>query len=361
MERLVEPLAPRTEEAEGPAPRQEASQPWASADSDTLNPVQQAIIEVVRRRRALVGLPLLCAALGAGFALILPKQYEGVTIFTPSQQITPSLPSNLQAIASQFGINAQSNGYSVYFFAQVLGSREALKHVVSDTLSINGRRLAVLDLLDASGDSPEDRLEDGIKSLPDYVTIRTDDQSNLVTLRVLAPSPETAEAMVQSFLRAVNIITMSSLNAGGSFEWRFAQGQADSAQDVLRKAEDALRDFYRANRNFASSPALQTEEARLQRDIQIRRDVYLTLVQQAEAAKLQAVRNTPAITIVQPPQASVEKASPKASLWALMAAIGGFTVVVGWIYYLYPILPQPLRTRLGSPKSKVARFLAPRS
>lgn len=361
MERLVEPFAPLTEEAERPAPRPEASQPRASADPDTPNPVQQAIIEVVRRRRALLGLPLLCAVLGAGLALILPKEYEGVTIFTPSQQVTPNLPSNLQAIAAQFGINAQNNGYSVYFFAQVLGSREALKHVVSDTLSINGHRLAVLDLLDASGDTPEDRLEDGIKSLPDYTTIRTDDQSNLVTLRVLAPSPETAEALVQSFLRAVNVITMASLNAGGSFEWRFAQTQADSAREVLRRAENSLRDFYVANRTLASSPTLQTEEARLQREIQIRHDVYLTLVQQAEAAKLQAVRNTPAITIVQPPQASVEKASPKASLWALMAAIGAFTVVVAWIYFLNPILPQPFLAGLRSPKSKVARFLAPRS
>src|SRR6266513_1900609 len=361
MERLSEPLAAPPDDAHRPPPLREAGLSRASADISTANPVQQAIIEVVRRWRALLGLPLLCAALGAALALILPKQYEGVTIFTPSQQITSSLPSNLQAIASQFGINAQSNGYSVYFFAQVLRSREALKHVVVDTLSIDDRRVAVLDLLDASGDTPEERIEDGIKSLPDYVTIRTDDQSNLVTLRVLAPSPETAQALVQSFLRAVNTITMASLNTGGSFDWLFAQAQADSAQQALRRAEDALRDFYRANRNFASSPTLQTEEARLQREIQIRRDVYLTLVQQAEAAKLQAVRNTPAITIVQPPQASLEKASPKASLWAIMAAIGAFTFVVGWIYFLYPILLQHLRTRLGSPNSRVARFLTPRS
>jgi len=306
-------------------------------------------------------LPLVCAALGAALALILPKEYEGVTIFTPSQQITSSLPSNLQAIASQFGINAQSNGYSVYFFAQVLQSREALKHVVSDTLTIDNRRIAVLDWLEGSGDTSADRLEDGIKDLPDYVTVRTDDQSNLVTLRVLGPSPGTAQALVESFLRAVNTITMASLNTGGSFEWRFAQAQADSAREVLRRAENALRDFYLANRTLSSSPTLQTEEARLQREIQIRRDVYLTLVQQAEAAKLQAVRNTPAITIVQPPQASTEKASPKASVWAVMAAIGAFTLVAGWIYFLYPILPPPVLAKLGSSRSRLARLLVPRS
>ncbi len=360
MKRLLEPSSPPVDEADRPPLPRDSGPSQAAGELHTPNPVQQAILEVVRRRRALLGFPLICGALGAALALILPKKYEAVTIFTPSQQITSTLPTNLQAIASQFGINAQSNGYSVYFFAQVLQSREALKDVVSDTLTVADRRVAVLDLLDASGDTPEERLEDGIKQLPDYMTVRTDDQSNLVTLRVLAPSPKTAQALVESFLRAVNRMTMASLNTGGSFEWRFAQAQADSAREALRRAEDGLRDFYLVNRNIASSPTLQTEEARLQREIQIRRDVYLTLVQQAEAAKLQAVRNTPAITLVQPPQASVEKASPKASLWSIMAAIGAFTIAVGWIYFLYPILPQPVVARLRSVKITLARFFIPR-
>lgn len=185
--------------------------------------------------------------------------------------------------------------------------------------------------------------------------MRTDDQAKLVTLHVLGPSPEAAAGVAEAFLRAVNTIALSSLTSGGSFEWRFAQAQADSALDALRQAEDALLTFQRANRSVTSSPALQVEEARLQRAIQIKRDIYVTLVQQAEAAKLQAARNTPAVSIVQPPQASSEKASPQLPVWALTGVLGALTLVLSWLYVIEPVLPASVRSSLRSASRAAAR------
>jgi len=319
-------------------------------ESPEPHPLEAVALELTRHWRMLVGLPTLAALLGGAIALFASRKYDGVTVFGPSQQVGSKLPSNLLSIASSFGIATQEGGYSVYYFAQILQSREALKLVANDTLMVEGTPIGVLDVLRVSGGSAEKRLERGIRALRKRLTVRTDDQAKLVTVHVLGPSPATATALAESFLRAVNTIAMASVTSGGSFEWRFAQAQADSALGALRTAEDALRDFSMANRSIASSPTLQIQEARLRREIEIERDIYLTLVQQAEAAKLQAARNTPAISIVQPPQASVEVASPKRSVWALTGALAALTIVLGWLYVVEPILPARIRGSWRAPR-----------
>ncbi len=312
------------------------------------NPLRQALEELSQRWRVLIGLPLLASVAAGLISLLVPRQYEGVAIFSPAEDISSALPGNLQAIAAQFGVTAGGQGYSVYYFAQVAQSRAVLTLVAQDTLEGDGQRVPVLDLVDASGDRLEERVDDAVKELQDRMIVRTDDQSELVTIKARASSPTLAAALAGSIIEALNAVTTASIQRGGSAERRFAQGQADSARDALRAAENQLRDFYVANRNIAASPSLQVEEARLRRQIQIGQDLYLALINQAEAAKLREVKNTPAIAVVQPPQASVEKVWPKASVWAIMAAIGAFTVVVGWLYVLYPILPPSLQLRIRS-------------
>jgi uncharacterized protein involved in exopolysaccharide biosynthesis len=310
------------------------------------NPLRDAVAELILRWRMLLALPVL-GGLGAGLlTLVFPAQYESVAIFSPADDISAGLPGNLQAIAAQFGVTASTPGYNVYYFAQVLQSRAVLSRVAADTLSVAGSRTPVTDLVGTADVAPEDQVDETVKELLDVIRIRTDDQSNLVTVTVRARSPELAAALAAAVLSALDSVTIASIRRGGSAERRFAEAQADSARDALRNAEDRLRDFYIANRSIATSPSLQAEEARLRRQIQIQQDLYLVLVNQAETAKLREVKNTPAIALVQPPQASTEKAWPKAPVWALSVAIGLFTVVSVWLYMLRPLLPETALARL---------------
>ena len=322
-------------------PHNPTSEPVASP-----NPLRDAIAEITRRWRLLVGFPLI-AGIGAALAtFVIPSRYESVAMFSPAEDLSSSLPGNLQAIAAQFGITAPSTGYSVYYFAQVLDSRAVLGRVANDSLMSDGTRVSVAELLGTADARPDTWTEETIKQLEKAIRTRTDDQSDLVTLTVSTRSPQTSVALAHSILEALDSVTTASIRRGGSAERRFAQAQADSAQEGLRRAEDQLLDFYTANRSLAASPGLQAEEARLRRQIQIRQDLYLGLVNQAEAAKLREVRNTPAVALVQPPVANAEKSWPKASVWAISAAIGVFVLLAGWLYVIRPLLPISAMTRL---------------
>jgi uncharacterized protein involved in exopolysaccharide biosynthesis len=310
-----------------------------NADSVQASPLRDALLEVLTRWRLLIALPIV-GAIGAGlFALVVPPRYDSVAIFNPAEDVSASLPSNLQSIAAQFGVAPAASGYNVYYFAQVLQSRAVLIRVVDDTLIAGDTVIAVTATLGTEELSAPRRTEATIKALQNSIRVRTDDQAELVTLRVRGRSPEIANSLAGAILAALDSVTTESIRRGGSSERLFAQAQADSAGRALNEAEDRLRDFYNANRSIVGSPSLQSDEARLRRQIQIRQDLYLTLVSQAEAAKLREVKNTPAIGLVQPPQASARRAWPKPSVWAISVAIGLFTVVLAWLYLVGPLLP----------------------
>ncbi len=310
----------------------------SGSPSNDGNLIRAAAEELARRWHSLIAFPLATGVAAVVFTLFLQPRFEAVSVFAPVQASAQNLPASLQSIAAQFGFALPSSGYSVYYFAQVVQSRSVLATVARDTLRASGQDIAVMDLLGATGRTPERRLEDAIKTLDDRIDVSTDDQANLVTVSVRAPSPDLAEALGRSVLAALDSVITTSQRTGGSYERRFAEGQADSARGALQAAENKLRDFYQANRSIESSPTLQVEEGRLRRQIQVLQEVYLALVNQQEAAKLQEARNTPAIALLQPPLASVKRVWPRRAVWGLFGLITAFLVTAGWLYAVVPAL-----------------------
>src|SRR5438876_484305 len=86
-----------------------------------------------------------------------------------------------------------------------------------------------------------------------------------------------------------------------SQERRFLGERLDTARAELRRAEGALEKFLQRNRSYPNSPTLLFEHDRLQREAGLRQDVYSMLTQAYEQARMQAVRNTPSISLIDHP------------------------------------------------------------
>jgi uncharacterized protein involved in exopolysaccharide biosynthesis len=302
------------------------------------NLIAEALEEVAGHWVRFLAVPFLTAVGAVAASFLVHPRFEAVAIFAPAEDASTTVPTSLQSIAGQFGIAIPSAGFSVYYFAQVLQSRAVLERVANDTLEEGSQRIAVTDLLEVGDETADRRLEKAVKALQKTLDVRSDDQAELVTVRTVGPSPALARSLAQSVLKALDSVSTMTQRTGGSYQRRFAQAQADTARQALVDAEDRLRAFYQSNRSIASSPTLQVEEGRLRRQIQIFQDVYLALVNQAEAAKLQEARNTPTISIIQPPLASARKVFPRRGVWALFALITAFMVVAGWTYIVAPAL-----------------------
>lgn len=281
------------------------------------------------RRRILV-----IAALGAGLALasalVKPRVYKSAATFLP-EGFENNANSGLAAAASQFGIRVPSAGrtWGPPVYVKILGSRALLEPIALDTLVVpeqRGRRVAVMDLFDIRASSPALRLDRAVRLLSRVVTSREVKSLGAVEVTSTTRWPSVSLALTERVVRGVNQFNIETRRSQAASEAHFVGTLAAEAERALRDAEDRLQVFQQRNR-VAGSPELQFERDRLQREVGLRQQMYTSLLQSRENARIREVRNTPVITALEEPRLPVAPeprgAFLKTILGALMGAVLG--------------------------------------
>ena len=93
----------------------------------------------------------------------------------------------------------------------------------------------------------------------------------------------------------------------------------------------ALANFRDANRNIVSLTA-QTEEQRLQDQYNLAFNVYTSLAQQLEQARIKVQEETPVIKILEPVQVPVKRSAPRRSLILFVSFIMGLVISIGLVF-----------------------------
>jgi uncharacterized protein involved in exopolysaccharide biosynthesis len=129
--------------------------------------------------------------------------------------------------------------------------------------------------------------------------------------------------MVKCILDRLNWFNLVTRQSQAGAERRFMEGRLDEARAELRTAEDRLQNFLQRNRDFRNSPELTFQQDRLARDVQMRQQVYTSLAQAYEQARIEEVRDTPVITVVEQPDLPIRPDRRGAARSALVALIAG--------------------------------------
>jgi uncharacterized protein involved in exopolysaccharide biosynthesis len=222
-----------------------------------------------------------------------------------SPQVTGA--SALRGLAAQFGLDPAGSdpGQSPDFYQELIRSDRLLSAVAESNYRLDGdapgtnRNLAAL--LDISGRNGDVLRDKTIRKLRELLTVTSSRRSGLVSIRVSAPYPELAQQLGQATLEAINDFNQRLRKTRSGAERRFIESRLLEARAELSSAEDALQRFVKANRSLLASPELQLERDRLAREVSIRQSVALGLAQAFEQARIDEVRDTPLITVVQPP------------------------------------------------------------
>ena len=75
-------------------------------------------------------------------------------------------------------------------------------------------------------------------------------------------------------------------------------------------AEESLKVFRDRNRRIENSPALQLEQERLAREVSVLTSLFITLKQQLETVKIDEVKYSDYIIVVDPPNLPLIKSKP---------------------------------------------------
>jgi uncharacterized protein involved in exopolysaccharide biosynthesis len=277
------------------------------------------------------------AILTAAVSFIVPPTYTATTAFVPEASPSSRIPAGLAGLAGQFGLTLGSEAsQSPRFYAEVVTSREIMDRVLrsryADPRSPHNPEdsATLLRILGVRGDDLADSLHHGRERLADRVSVRVDNQTNIVTLRVDSRYPALAAEVANRFVLYLNEFNAKTRQSQARERRRFVEEQVAAAERDLRRAEEELKTFYERNRSFQQSPQLVFEEGRLRRQVEIRQEVYLTLKREYETARIEEVNDTPVITVVDPAVPPQEKSKPKRTLLVLLAGVlGGMVAVFG--------------------------------
>src|SRR2546425_7367800 len=294
---------------------------------------------LLKRWRILIALPLSVAVLVALISIINPATYTASTTFVPEVRTQGRLPSGIAGLAGQLGISlAAEPTESPRFYAAVVRSRELLERILASKYEhplytgVAPDSATLLQILEVNGRDSADSLHQGVKALDKLVSVRVDNQTNIVRLSVDARPPALAAAIANRFVAYLNDFNTKTRQSQARERRKFIEERLADGEEELRTTEERLRTFYERNRSWQQAPQLVFEEGRLRRQVEIRQEVYLTLRREYETARIEEVNDTPVITVIDAAVPPERKSKPKRVLFALVAFMLGGIAAVSWAF-----------------------------
>lgn len=341
------PVDPR-DTASGADPVTTGTAAGRQSAGDTLT-ILSLVNLVLREWRLVVWPGVVLAVLVATYLVIRGPEYTAKSIFEPQNR--SSEISRIAGLAAQFGLNLPrpSTGESLDFYAELLRSRELLGAAVQtnyrfatepgspDTLSGT-----LIELFEIGEDTPERRLRTAIDELAARVSVRPNLTASLVTLQVTAPWPELANQINRRMLDLIGEFNLEKRQTQARAEREFVGARLQEAERELREAEAELEAFLRQNRRYDQSAQLQFEYGRLQRQVELRQQVYVTLAQAFEQVRIEEVRNTPVISVLESPEGSARRRGGRIAKVMMALAVG---VMAGLLAALVRDFARRERTR----------------
>ncbi len=309
---------------------------------------------LVRGWKLIVGSALGCATLAAILLLLQRPVYTAQANFTPESSSSSGMSSSLvglAGLAGQLGLGGMTAGaVSPEFFARLFHSREVLRSTLltefPDPNSADGSKRPLLDLLEAEGRNPEERLQQGARLLEQVTEASIDKPTGIVGLEVEMHSAQLAAHVANRMLELLNQFNLERRQSQSREQARFTGDRLKEAEEELREAERAQLRFLQANRQYQGSPLLEFQAAQLDRVVQLKQEVFLTLTKAHEEARIAEVRDTPVLTVIDSAVAPVKRTAPRRTLGTLVALIAGGALGVVLAY-------------VASARGKTRRTLSP--
>ena len=285
----------------------------------------------LRNLRRIVLTGLVAAILICLLSLLGGRAYRSGLIFVP--QSSEASISGISTLAAQFGfaLPGAETTESPEFYEALVRSRPILEDLVRRNYeAADGGTL--VDVYEVDADTEAEAVDEATRELRTNIGTDADPVTGMVTVTVKAETPELAAEIASNVLTAVQDFNLTVRRSQAAAERNFAEERLVESRGELRATEDSLQAFLQANRDYGSAPALVFQADRLERNVALRQDVVNSLTQAYEQARLAEVRNTPVITIVQPPFVPVEPDDRNIPIKFVLAFVVGAAAATIWAF-----------------------------
>jgi uncharacterized protein involved in exopolysaccharide biosynthesis len=254
-------------------------------------------------------------------------------------------------LASELGLGGGASE-SPDFYVDLLQTDEAILPLIPKKYKTSrGESTTLINLLEINARDEAQRTEKTLLELHRRIVPSVSRRSGVVAVAVRLPDPLVGKSVADDLLAAINTVNTRVRQTKGRNERIFTEERLAVLRSELRVAEESLRSFLERNRLLTTSPSLQMERMRIEREIAVKSATLEAVQVGFEAARRDEVKNTPRISVIEPPRVPALGMSRNTVRKAILAA--GITgVILLWLLYnadryTNGSIPQLVRFAIG--------------
>lgn len=279
---------------------------------------------LLRNRRLIAGFVLAAMLISVVVTLLTDRTYTSGAAFVTESRAGGT---DLASVAAQFGFNLRSpqGERPPQFYANLLESRTILNEVLLHEYRTSGdeRPRNLLSTFELEEGDPALRQKKGLELLADAIRSDVDRETGVVRFHVTMPSAALSQAVSAQLLESIMRFNVESRQARAREERTFIESRLSSAEDDLRAAQQRLAEFLQSNRDFQGSAQKRFEYDNLNTAVMLQRQLYSSLAEALEQARIAEVQSTPLVTVVDQPYTPAEPDSRGGLVRLILASMLG--------------------------------------
>tara|TARA_Y100000816_G_C26105566_1_gene587367 strand:- start:2158 stop:3624 length:1467 start_codon:yes stop_codon:yes gene_type:complete len=230
-------------------------------------------------------------------------------VLVPDNSTAPS--GGIAGIASQFGVNIptgnQADLSSPAILPDLIYSRTFGEKILQEEIfsKSHGKNIKIFSLFTSEAESIYEldnyKKSEALRLLRKMIDFNQTVKNPVSTLSVTALDPSIAKDLADIILVQLDSLNRYYKDQVANEKITFIESRISSVMKDFEFSEKRLKNFNQQNRQI-SSPSLQLQLDRLERDVEIQKGIYLTLKQQLELAKIEKIQESSVIQIIDMPQ-----------------------------------------------------------
>lgn len=279
--------------------------------------------------------PISLGLLTAIYLVFLAKPtFESTATIFPLTGETGS-NSNLLSMARNFGIAIPSQFENTDFlsadmYPAIVKSRTLAKTILNRKFESEKHdiKISLLSILTDPEDFEDTDSSKVIARMIKYfseeiVIINQNPETPLYTLKILTGDPSLCAQIANAVIEELDKLQMEFRSKNVLQKKGFIEDRIEDVKIELRKAETDLERFRVQNKQISYSPSLLLEQERLEREMQVQTEIYISLKQQYETVKIEVVQETSFVQVLDEPNIPIYPSKPNKIFILIFTVFGG--------------------------------------
>ena len=309
-------------------------------DEEYLISMLDITLIIARQIKIILITPSIFCTLSIFYALFIATPVYLSTSKIMSSSGGNSNISQAVGIAAQFGINLPNNSSETkWVYPEIIKSRTLAKSILKRRFDSNifgeGKTLfEILSTVDEASEFDINALElKAVETFLDMISVSEDLKTNIISINVSSIDPKLSAEINNALIDELDSYQQKYNKERTSETRQFIEERIIDTEKELIKAEEKLKIFMGRNRRMENSPALLLEQQRLTREVTVLTGVFTTLKQQLETVKIEEVKKSNYVMIIEPAEVPFMRSEPKRKRMVVIAGILGiaFGLMIGFI------------------------------